>query len=164
MSRITALSLQAYHFIDLATSATWYADSSRSWDLYIPIQEDELHQRAEAAYGDLVADVKQYDAMPEEAAVAQLETEAKPLLKQRREAARGLEEGLAAFLKSQVRLATCLENGSRIQSLDYGLGLANWLKQVVLLEEARPSAFGGGQWDTQHLTVLPFVMWRPAGR
>jgi hypothetical protein len=123
------------------SSATWYADSSRSWDLYIPIQEDELHQRAEAAYGDLVADVKQYDAMPEEAAVAQLETEAKPLLKQRREAARGLEEGLAAFLKSQVRLATCLENERGIQSLDFGLGLANWHKKAVLLEEARPSAF-----------------------
>jgi hypothetical protein len=110
----------------------------------VTIQEDELHQRAEAAYGDLVAAVKQYDAMPEEAAVAQLETEAKPLLEQRREAARVLEEGLAAFLKAQVRAATCLENRRRIQSLGFGFDLTNWLKKVVLLEEARSSMLGGG--------------------
>lgn len=47
-------------------------------------------------------DVKEYEALPEAAAVEQLEREAKPLLEQRRQAAGVLLRGVAAFSKAQV--------------------------------------------------------------
>ena len=50
-------------------------------------------------------DVKEYETMPEEAAVAQLESEARPLLEERRQAAAALLRGVAAFSQAQVRLS-----------------------------------------------------------